>query len=143
MSKPRKAARKRPVPRKGLVREHNGGLWTSARKRAFIVSALRGARWPPKYKCIRSAYIGDGPNPATGRRCKLHQCPECNGVFPQNLMAADHITPVVGPEGFVDWNTFIERLFVEKECYQAVCKGCHKSKSKAENDERRNNKRTA
>lgn len=40
-------------------------------------------------------------------------------------MKADHIIPVVGPEGFIDFNTFITRLFVEKDGYQALCEKCH------------------
>jgi 5-methylcytosine-specific restriction endonuclease McrA len=52
-------------------------------------------------------------------------------------MRADHIIPVVGPEGFQDWNTFIARLYVEKEGFQAVCKDCHKAKTKQENQERK------
>ena len=47
-------------------------------------------------------------------------------------MKADHIIPVVGPEGFVDFNTFITRLFVEKDGYQALCEECHKSQTDKE-----------
>jgi 5-methylcytosine-specific restriction endonuclease McrA len=116
---------------------HNGGQWTEARKTAFIKSALRGARWPVKYAVIREAYVKDGINPATGRTCKLHRCALCQGLFPQSHMRADHIIPVVGPEGFKDWNTFIARLYVEKDGFQAICKDCHKTKTKQENQERK------
>jgi 5-methylcytosine-specific restriction endonuclease McrA len=45
----------------------------------------------------------------------------------------DHIIPVVDPKvGFVDWNTFIERLFTERDNFQTLCKPCHKKKSRAE-----------
>jgi hypothetical protein len=108
-----------------VPRPRNGGEWTEARFISFIKSALRGARWPQKYVCIKNAYIEDGINPKTGRKCKLHKCPQCEDLVTQNEMVADHIVPVVGPEGFIDWNTFIARLFCEADGFQAVCKKCH------------------
>jgi 5-methylcytosine-specific restriction endonuclease McrA len=108
---------------------------------SFIKSALRGAQWPPKYECIKEAFVEYGINPATGRKCKLHLCPDCKGLFPQAGMKADHIVPVVGPEGFVNWDTFIARLYVEKEGFQAICKKCHEVKTKEENAQRRARKK--
>lgn len=93
--------------------------------KAFVVSALRGARWPPRHEAVKDAFIGNGVNPRTGKKCKLHRCAKCRGEFPQNGVQADHTEPVIGPEGFVDWNTFISRLFVEKEGYTVLCKKCH------------------
>lgn len=84
----------------------------------------------------------EGINPATGHKCKLHRCPQCEELFPQGMMRADHLIPVVGPEGFIDWNTYVERLFVEKDGYQALCKGCHDRISKHENAMRKLHKRT-
>jgi len=132
-----KAPRKKPAKRGSVVRNRCGGTMSEAEFVIFIKNALRGARWAPKYRAITKAFVSHGVNPATGHKCKLHLCPECEGLFPQNGMASDHVVPVVGPEGFVDWNTFIERLFVEVDGYRAVCKGCHKIKSRAEDAERR------
>jgi hypothetical protein len=36
----------------------------------------------------------------------------------------DHVKPVVGIEGFRDWNTYIERLFNGE--LRPLCKPCHK-----------------
>ena len=72
---------------------HNSGQWTDARKRSFVMSALRGAKWPVKYEAIKNAYVKDGVNPATGRKCKLHKCAQCGNLFPQKDMAADHVNP--------------------------------------------------
>lgn len=119
------------------VKTRNGRQWTEARFNSFVKSALRGAQWPPKYAAIKDAFVENGTNPKTGRQCKLHRCYRCDGVFPQNQMHADHIVPVVGPEGFQDWNTFISRLYVEKEGFRAICKACHKLKSGEENAARR------
>lgn len=105
---------------------YNDGQWTAARFNSFIRSALRRAQWPPKYAAIKSAFVSNGVNPKTGRKCKLHRCCACNGLFPQKDVQADHIEPVVPIEGFTDWNTYIERLYVEKEGFQVMCKTCHK-----------------
>lgn len=133
-TKPKQPVRK---PRAGSFskapRTRNDGKWTETQFITFVKAALRGARWEPKYRCINAAFVGPGINPATGHKCKLHRCPECLELFPQNGMAADHVTPVVGMEGFQDWNTFIERLFVDSKGFRAVCKACHKQIS---NDER-------
>lgn len=118
---------------------HNGGQWTDARKRSFIMSALRRAQWPVKYAAIKKAFISEGANPATGRKCKLHQCAECGDLFPAKDMQADHIEPVVPLTGFDSWNGVIGRLFCEVDGFQALCRSCHKVKSKAENAERREN----
>ncbi len=113
-----------------------GGQWTEARYVSFIKSALRGARWAPRYECIKRAKVGYG----------LYKCDLCGTVGPPTLppeegkksriknIAADHIDPVVDPNvGFVDWNTFIERLFVELPGWQALCHKCHSIKTREEN----------
>jgi hypothetical protein len=48
---------------------YNGGTWTKARMRSFVMSALRRAQWPVKFRAIKKAYVKDGINPATGRKC--------------------------------------------------------------------------
>ena len=50
------------------------------------MSALRRAQWPVKYEAIRSAFVRDGVNPATGRKCKLHKCSDCGELFPAKDM---------------------------------------------------------
>ena len=144
MSTIKKTAKKKPKPRAGLDRPRCNGKWTEAKFRGFIVSALRKAssRWDPKFTCIKNCFVEVGINPATGYKCKLHKCPECNGLFPQGAMKADHIVPVVGPEGFVDFNTFILRLFVESDGYQALCENCHNLKTNEERAERSQEKST-
>jgi len=54
----------------------------------------------------------------------------------------DHIDPVESVEdGYVDLNTFAERLFCGEENLQPLCKTCHDAKSKEENAKRRTNKK--
>jgi len=129
----------KPKRKLDVPRPRNGGKWTEADFTYFIKSALRRAstRWGPKHEAIRKACVGEGVNPATGRKCKLHLCPQCGGSFPQGQMHADHVVPVVGPEGFTNWDSYIARLFCEAEGFSVVCKPCHKIKTHRENQERR------
>jgi 5-methylcytosine-specific restriction endonuclease McrA len=94
-------------------------------------------KWKPKHDAIADAYIDDGINPKTGRRCKLHRCEECNDAFAKGDMRADHIYPIIPIEGFDSWDKCIERAFVEKDGFQALCKECHHKKTQYENKARR------
>ncbi len=133
MSAKKKATRKTSVPR-----PRNGGQWTEARYNSFIKSALRGARWPAKYECIKRAFVENGINPETGKKCKLCRCEGCKKLFKQGDLRADHILPVVGPEGFQTWDIFISRLYCEADGFQALCSTCHDAKTAEENGARRN-----
>ena len=126
---------KRKGTRKGRARKpgtRNGGRWTEARFRSFVISALRSAslRWRPKWDAISAAYIGRGVNPATGKTAKLYRCQSCQGVFPQAKMRADHSSPVVDPAvGWQGWDEYVSRMFVEAEGFDALCEGCHTKKT--------------
>jgi hypothetical protein len=52
-------------------------------------------------------------------------------------MQADHIDPVIPLTGFDSWDGVIKRLYCEADGFQALCKACHKVKTKEEADERR------
>ena len=115
--------------------------WTPARKKAFIVAVLRNGsrRWPPKYETLNEAKTEKKINPASGRLAQHFKCKKCRKDFPAKMVQVDHIKPAVDPaEGFVDWNTFIERLFCDKGNLQVMCLSCHDKKTKKEkNDSRR------
>jgi 5-methylcytosine-specific restriction endonuclease McrA len=65
--------------------------------------------------------------------CKLHRCALCKELFPKGQLVADHVDPVVCPEqGFVNWDTYIARMFCEAEGFQAVCVPCHDAKTSRE-----------
>lgn len=132
MEKMPKPAKKPARKRVDIERPRNGGTWSEARFLSFVKSALRGARWGPKYTSIQNAFVEHGINPETGRKCKLCRCASCLKLFPQGQLKADHIVPCVGPEGFQDWDEFIRRLYVEAEGFQALCSACHDSKTSKE-----------
>jgi len=124
-----------------IDRPYNNGEWTTARMRGFIMSALRRAQWPVKYKSISKAFVSHGINPTTGRKCKLHKCEECGEQFPAGQMQADHIQPVVPLDGVwgdttsylgYNWNEVVQRLYAPLENFQALDRECHKKKSAEE-----------
>lgn len=112
----------------------NWGEWTEARFKSFIISALRGAsrRWWPKNKCIQNARVGRG----------LYKCSLCWKIVPLSKkegkrkriqIVADHRCPIVNPTvWFVDYNTWIERCFIEEDGFQALCLDCHTKKTNEE-----------
>jgi hypothetical protein len=115
----------------------NNGRWTDARFKSFIISALRGAhgKWGVKHDAKKKAWVSRG----------VYKCASCAKLGPatlpplegnkrkRNNAAVDHINPVVDPVvGFVDWNTYINRMFLEIEGYQVLCYKCHADKTAAE-----------
>jgi hypothetical protein len=109
--------------------------WTEARLKAFIISGLRAAsrRYPPKFETLNEAKTTKRVNPASGRLAQFYRCNACKEEFPAKDVAVDHKKPVVDPKvGFVDWNTFIERLFCDKKNLQCLCHECHLLKSQKE-----------
>jgi hypothetical protein len=118
----------------------NGGEWTEARFRSFIISALRAAsrRYPVKWAVLRNALIGKLVNKETGKLAQHYVCAKCNTHFPAASVVVDHIRPVVDTmTGFVDWNTYIERMFCEADGMQVLCKPCHDEKTARERQERK------
>jgi len=78
-------------------------------------------------------YKGKKINEKTGRVAKHYRCASCGGEFTSSNIEVDHISPVVDPDiGFIDWNTFIDRLYCPKENLQVLCTSCHKEKTNEE-----------
>jgi hypothetical protein len=118
--------------------------WTEGRFRAFITSTLRGGfrKYPPKYEVLKAALWGKKLNSKTGRQCVHYTCASCKGEYPAKEVNVDHIDPVVCPkEGFIDWDTFIGRLFCPKENLQVLCSKCHTKKTKEERETRNGSKK--
>lgn len=114
--------------------------WTEARFKSFVVSALRGAfrRWPPKFVVLKNAATERRINPASGKMAMHYTCAACKVEFPLKQVQVDHKLPVVDlKKGWLDYNTFIERLYVEARKLQVLCKACHKLKSAKERTARK------
>ena len=106
------------------------GEWTESRYNSFIKSALRGAsnRWAPKYTTKKNARVARN----------TYVCADCGKKVGNKDIKIDHINPVVSvQDGFVDWNTYIDRMFVEMDGFAAICKKCHDAKTLVENKQRK------
>jgi 5-methylcytosine-specific restriction endonuclease McrA len=71
---------------------------------------------------------------------KWSQCPECLNFTPTYLMEVDHVFPIIAVHETLDvlsWDQVVDRIFCDPNNLRALCKGCHKIKTKAENAERR------
>lgn len=120
--------------------KRNGGKWTEARHRAFVISALRAAfrRWGPKFDVLRNAATERRINPLSGKLAMHYRCALCDVELPLKQVQVDHTVPVVDvKKGFVNWDTFIDRLYVEVKKLQVLCKPCHKAKSAGERTRRK------
>ena len=119
----------------------NSGKWTVARKRSFVMSALRKAQWPVKYEALKLSRCGKMINPATGKPCNAHLCPICNERHIEANMAIDHIEPIIPITGHDSYDNIIDRLLCELDGFQVICKPCHKLKTDIENQARREHKK--
>lgn len=62
-----------------------------------------------------------------------YRCNVCQTYVGSTKVSVDHISPVVSVvEGFLDFNTFIERLFCDQSNLQVICDPCHNTKTQAE-----------
>ena len=118
----------------GGPKTRNGNTWTEARFRSFIRSQLRAAsmRWAPISRVLAQAKVERG----------VYHCADCGQDVPLTTRVdgkrtknvhVDHIHPIVDPAiGFVNWDTLIERMFVEEDELQVLCHECHEKKTNEE-----------
>ena len=114
--------------------------WTDAKWRSWVVSLLRRGtmRFPPRNEALRAAKTEKKINEKTGRMAQHYQCAGCLQEFPAKGVVADHISPVIEPGvGFIDWNTYIVRMFCSVENLQVLCSTCHDVKSAQERKDRK------
>lgn len=123
----------------------NGGLWTEARFRSFIKSALRSAsnRWGPKFQIKKEARTERGKYLCAGYKTKSHIVPATikQGKKREQFVFVDHVHPVIDPkEGWQSWDVVVERMFVEKDGLQLLCGDCHSRKTADERILRKHSK---
>ena len=110
-------------------------------ERAKVISALRRIfRTYPPYKEVltrcKSEWFAKCKNGNMRRRVSF-KCEQCGNISPRKGFAVDHHLPVIDVHsGFVDYNTFVARLFCPVVNLWGLCDTCHKAKSKEEAKER-------
>lgn len=97
--------------------------------RTFLIHKLRriSYMWEARKNAQTKARVERG----------RYKCAHCQGIFGNKEIALDHVVPVVGSEGFIDWNNYIERLFCDEDGFQVLCHPCHTIKTNEENSERK------
>jgi hypothetical protein len=100
------------------------------KKKSFAIAALRRAsyRWPGRYLASKESHIGRNQ----------YRCNICKGIYAKKDTHMDHRFPIVNPlKGWENFDTYIDRLFVEKELFQRLCLSCHGLKTSIEGKVRR------
>ena len=110
----------------------NNGKWSDGRFKGFITSALRSAmrRWPPKWATLAEAFTGSKINKKSGRKAKHYRCAACKRKFVAKGVQVDHKIPI---DKCATWDEYILKLFCEQNNLQCLCVGCHKKKTKKDN----------
>jgi 5-methylcytosine-specific restriction endonuclease McrA len=96
----------------------------------FIINNLRKSswKWGPRNEAKKLAKVEYGK----------YKCAHCKKIHRNKDVKVDHINPVVDPfVGFVDWNTYIPRMFCEVSGYQLLCDPCHDIKTSKEKEIRK------
>ena len=119
-----------------VKRTRGAGTLTESAFWSLIRSTLRekSRYWKPVSVCRNNArrkYEG------TNRKQKYeYQCNYCKKWYPATQINVDHIIPVGNLTCSEDLSGFVNRLFVEVDSLQILCKDCHDVKTKEENDGR-------
>ena len=110
-----------------MEKEQKPKFFKSPNRDTWVKGKLRqmSLRWPPRSEALKRARKERGK----------YQCGMCLELFGSHSVHLDHINPVVDLQtGFVDWNTFIDRLFPDVEGWQVLCETCHGAKTSMEDD---------
>lgn len=78
------------------------------------------------------------------RVTKWSKCPDCQQFTPTYQMEVDHVEPIIGLDESLEdltWDVIVDRIWCSEDNLRAICKPCHKRKTKLENSERRKNKK--
>ena len=116
--------------KKKVEKKFNSGTWTESRYFSQIRSALRNAfrYWKPMMEVLEDA---SRPSQSENKRLKKeYQCFSCKKWHPRKNVEIDHIVECGSLKTYEDIVPFIQRLACEdKECYNILCKPCHKTKT--------------
>lgn len=122
----------------------------------FVRETLRRAsfRWPPRNAALKAARFAQILNPRTERTAWTYKCAICFKTLFAQETKIDHIEPVVSVsamreepissrEGSLSLGSFVLRMFPTEEGFQVLCRPCHDTKTRSENEARRANRKAA
>lgn len=130
-------AKKRPITPKQIHNLIKQKLRLASLESPYKQSALEKAKVDiATHECAKcGSYIYSGVSNENYKKLKEKHPSK---KFKRGKSECDHIESVVEVGvGFVDWNTYIERLFCTEDGYQILCSDCHKEKSLKENKKRK------
>ncbi len=119
--------------------KHNPRL--TAKDRGLIKGALRRvfSRSDLRKQALEASRV-EHVDPTRLRVKKWSRCPSCASYTPTYLMEVDHVLPVIPIDSTLELMTadeLVSRIWCDATNLLAMCKGCHKIKTKAENKARR------
>lgn len=106
-------------------------------KKNWLVSQTRwiGRNYPPAIEANirdKQVYYINSKKGKPMRRIKF-TCAICKKInLKRTEVEQDHIIPLVGPEGFIDWNTYFNRYLCDSTNFQYLCFICHDAKTSSE-----------
>lgn len=115
---------------------------SNAKERNLIKGAIRRvfSRSELRRKILDKVIVKDYHDPSRKRVTRWGRCAECNKLEPAYLLEVDHELPIV-PIGMtleeMDWDQVISNVWCDERNLRALCKPCHKQKTKLEGVERR------
>jgi hypothetical protein len=102
-------------------------------RNTFVKGLLRRGsfHWKPRNEALKLARVERGK----------YKCAMCEELFGPREVILDHIDPVVDPkQGFVGFDTYIERLYCDVEGFQVLCNACSDAKTLVEDEMRKHYK---
>lgn len=110
-----------------MITKKERGLIKGGIRRVFSRSELRRSIIDQS----RRNYT-DGNRP---RVTKWSHCQDCDKFIPTYLMEVDHVVPIVPINQSLEqmsWDEIVNRIWCDPKNLRAVCKNCHKIKTKEE-----------
>ena len=107
-------AKKKKKPKYNVNSQIRSAIRRTFSRSPMVQDVLKKVRKEtPRYK--KDGELAKRPN-------VRYQCAICKKWFKSTEVAVDHIDPVISIEdGFIDWNTFVDRLFCDSSNLQVVC----------------------
>lgn len=98
---------------------------TNKEKGYIIAKARQVFCWSSEYRQVKKRV-----HVVTIGRVYYYRCEKCQERTKE--IHVDHIDPVVPLSGWDGWDSYFNRLFCSIDNLQALCKPCHKAKTKQE-----------